>query len=407
MFKPLTGVKVVDLTYFIAGPGTARILADWGADVIKVEPFWGDPGRTTGAGMGAPTTFGVNPLYSCYNSEKRGISVDLKSEKGMEILHKILATADVFVTSYRTKALQKLGLDYESVHEKYPRIVWAQINGFGDYGPAKDNPGFDTVAFWARSGAMLDSAEKGTTVNPPIGFGDATTSCSLSGGIAAALYQQQKTGIGAKVMVSLFAQAIWNLSSLVASTQYGDIYPKTRTEANSPVINSYKCKDGGWIFLSILEHERYYDSLCKVIEREDLIGNEKYSTTLAAKVNSSEFIEIISKQFEKWTQDEMDKKLIAADIAHEKIQGVNDVIKDPQAIANNYLYEVENRDGSKCFMAMPPIKFNTIDVHVKNDAPLIGENNEEILKEIGYSEEEIKQFTEEKIILSVPYVKET
>lgn len=406
MFKPLRGVKVVDLTYFVAGPGTARILADWGADVIKVEPFWGDPGRLTGAGMGAPATFGVNPFYTCYNADKRGIAIDLKSEKGMEILHRLLADADVFLSSYRTKALVKLGLDYETLHEKYPKLVWGQINGFGDHGPAKDNAGFDTVAFWARSGAMLDAAEKGTTVNPPIGFGDATTSCSLAGGIAAALYEQQRSGKGSKVMVSLFAQAIWNLSALVASTQYGDEYPKTRKAANSPVINSYECKDGKWIFLSILEHERYYDALCKVIEREDLIGNEKYCTTAAAKENAPELIEIISAQFKGWTQDEMDQRLLEADIAHEKIQGTVDVLKDPQAIANNYVYEVENRDGTKCMMAMPPIKFNTIDVELKRDAPLIGEHNNEVLKELGYTDEEIKELEEANAIKSVPYVKE-
>lgn len=403
MYKPLEGVKVVDLTYFVAGPGTARILADWGADVIKVEPFWGDPGRLTGAGMGAPADFGCNPFYSCYNSEKRGISVDLKSEKGMEIIGKLLETADVFISSYRTKALVKLGLDYETMHKKYPQIVWAQVNGFGDLGPAKDNPGFDTVAFWARSGAMLDAAEKGTTVNPPIGFGDATTSCSLAGGIAAALYQQQKTGLGAKVMISLFGQALWNLSALVASTQYGDEYPKTRKAANSPVINSYECEDGKWIFLSILEHERYYETFCKVIEREDLIGNKNFETTQAAKDNAPELISIISEQFKQWTQEEMHQKLLNADIAHEKIQGVFDAINDPQAQENNYVYKVDNRDGTKSIMAMPPVKFNTVDVNVKNDAPLIGENNEEVLVELGYSEEEIKQLAEENIIKSVAY----
>jgi crotonobetainyl-CoA:carnitine CoA-transferase CaiB-like acyl-CoA transferase len=403
MYKPLKGVKVVDLTYFIAGPGTARILADWGADVLKIEPFWGDPGRTTGAGMGSPANFGCNPLYSCYNSEKRGISIDLKSEKGMEIMEKLLEKADVFITSYRTKALVKLGLDYESVHKKYPQIVWAQVNGFGDYGPAKDNPGFDTVAFWSRSGAMLDSAERGTTVNPPIGFGDATTSCSLAGGIAAALYQQQKTGVGAKVMISLFGQALWNLSALVASTQYGDVYPKTRKAANSPVINSYECKDGKWIFLSILEHERYYETFCRVIGREDLIRNEKFDTTQAAKANSPEFISIISEQFINWTQEEMHQKLLAADIAHEKIQGVIDAIHDPQARANNYIYEVDNRDGTKSLVSMPPVKFNTIDVNIKNDAPLIGENNEEVLAELGYTEEEIQKLAEQNIIKTVPY----
>lgn len=400
MYKPLKGVKVIDLTYFIAGPGSARILADWGADVIKVEPFWGDPGRGTGAGMGMPASVDINPLYSTYNSNKRGIAIDLKSEKGMEIMEKMLEKADVFISSYRTKALVKLGLDYESVHKRYPQIVWAQVNGFGDYGPAKDNPGFDTVAFWARSGAMLDLAEKGTAVNPAIGFGDATTSCSLAGGIAAALYEQQRTGIGSKVMVSLLGQAIWNLSSEIASTQFGDEYPKTRKKANSPVINSYECKDGGWIFLSILEHERYYETFCKVIGREDLIGNDKYSTTLAAKENAAEFIEMIEAEFKKWTQDEMHNKLLAADIAHEKIQHIKDVLSDPQARENNYVYEVESRNGSKVLLAMPPVKFNTIEAEIKNDAPLVGENNEEVLMELGYGEEEIERMRNEKVISS-------
>ena len=147
MFQPLKGVKVIDLTYFIAGPGTAKILADWGADVIKVEPSFGDPGRSTGATMSTPTEPDCNPFYTAYNANKRGISLNLKSAEGTAILDKMLETADVFLTSYRTGALKRLGLDYKSLSEKHPHIVWAQINGFGDFGPAKDNAGFDTVAF--------------------------------------------------------------------------------------------------------------------------------------------------------------------------------------------------------------------------------------------------------------------
>ena len=181
MFKPLKGVKVIDLTYFVAGPGAARILADWGADVIKVEPGFGDPGRWTGATMSCPTEKDCNPFYTIYNMNKRGIALNLKKDEGKAILDKILETADVFVSSYRTGALKRLGLDYDSLSKKYPHLIWAQINGFGDFGPAKDNAGFDTVAFWARSGAMIDLTEKDTSpINPLIGFGDATTSCRPS-----------------------------------------------------------------------------------------------------------------------------------------------------------------------------------------------------------------------------------
>lgn len=397
--KPLKGVKVVDLTYFIAGPGTAKILADWGADVIKVEPSFGDPGRKTGATMTMPVTDEINPLYNTYNANKRGLSLNLKTQEGLDILYKLLSTANVFISSYRTGALKRLGLDYDSLKEKFPHLIWAQINGFGDYGPAKDNAGFDTVAFWARSGAMLDLAEKDTSpLNPIIGFGDATTAGSLAGGIAAALYEQLKTGKGQKVMISLFGQAIWSASAAIASVQFSDKYQKTRKNAISPVINSYRCKDDKWIFLSILEHERYYATLCKVFGREDLIENEKFATTLAAKENAPELIQILDKEFLKFTQDEIVEMFTKVDIAHERIQHIEETVKDPQAIANNYVHEFTYRNGEKTYLASTPIKFGDIDVDIKCVAPKIGEHGVEIMKDLGYSDEEIEKLLQDKIL---------
>ncbi|WP_324824214.1 CoA transferase [Sinanaerobacter sp. ZZT-01] len=397
--KPLEGVKVVDLTYFVAGPGTAKILADWGADVIKVEPSFGDPGRKTGATMLMPIEDDVNPFYTTYNANKRGFSVNLKCEQGLQIMDQLLSKANVFVSSYRTGALKRLGLDYEALAERHPHLIWAQVNGFGDYGPAKDSPGFDTVAFWARSGTMLDIAEKDTSpINPPIGFGDATTSCSLAGGICAALYHQAKTGKGQKVMVSLFGQAIWNASSLIASTQYGDEYPKTRKDAVSPVINSFRCSDGKWIFLSILEYERYFPTLCEVLERKDLIQDERFATTLSGKNNAPALIAEIDKEFAKHTQEEMVRLLSSADIAHEKIQHYSEIISDAQALENNYVVEDTNRDGSKTTYAMTPIKFGNIEVNLSRTSPLIGEHSEEIMSEIGYSENDILKFIKDGVI---------
>lgn len=397
--KPLKGVTVVDLTYFIAGPGTAKILADWGAEVIKVEPSFGDPGRKTGATMTMPITDDINPLYNTYNSNKKGLSLNLKTKEGIEIFDKLLEKSNVFISSYRTGALKRLGLDYDSLKEKHPHLIWAQINGYGDFGPAKDNPGFDTIAFWARSGAMLDLAEKDTTpLNPIIGFGDATTACSLAGGISAALYEQLKTGKGQKVMVSLFGQAIWNSSAAIASTQFSDEYQKTRKNAISPVINSYCCKDGKWIFLSILEHERYYATLCKIFGREDLIENEKFASSENSKINGPELIAILDKEFRKYTQAEIVGMLRSADIAHEKIQHIKEVLTDPQALENNYLHEFTYRNKEKTLLASTPIKFGNIEVNIKNVAPKIGEHSEEILKSMDYTDEEIKEFLDKKIL---------
>ena len=399
--KPLEGVKVIDLTYFVAGPTAAKVLADWGADVIKIEPSFGDPGRNTGAGMTCPTENQRNPFYTTYNANKRGLSINLKSAEGMQIMARLLENANVLVTSYRTEALKRLSLDYESLSKKHPHLIWAQVNGFGDYGPAKDKPGFDTVAYWARSGAMMDIAEKDTSpINPPIGFGDSVTGCSLAGGICAALYHQTKTGKGQKVMVSLFGQAIWSLSALIASTQFTDEYPKSRKNAISPVINSYQCKDGKWIFLSILEHERYYNTLFeKVFKRYDLVDDSRYATTLEAKKNAKELIKVLDAEFAKYTQNEMVEKLTEADIAHEKIQHVKDVLSDKQALDNNYIVEQVNRDGSKNSYAMTPVKFGGIEVNHICDAPLIGQDSEEILKEIGYQENQIAEYIENGIVV--------
>ncbi|MDR1834475.1 MAG: CoA transferase [Fusobacteriaceae bacterium] len=397
--KPLQGVKVVDLTYFIAGPGASRLLADWGADVIKVEPEFGDPCRSLGKSLGAPTNSReINPVYSTYNANKRGLSINLKDSEGIAILDRLLKTAKVFVTSFRTNALTRLGLDYETLSKRHPHLIWAQVNGFGDYGPAKDNAGFDTVAFWARSGAMMDLAEKDTSpVNPPYGFGDSSTSCSLAAGICAALYQQSLTGQGEKVMASLFSQAIWAASSEIASTQFNDEYPKTRKNATTPTVNSYKCKDGKWIFISMIEHERYFPVLCKLFHREDLLV-EKYIPVENAKANAVELISILEKEFIKYTQDELVEMFTKADIANERIQHFKDVVADPQAVENNYVYDLINRNKQVTKIAMPPVKFGGIDTDPIKDAPLVGQDTVDILTELGYTAEEIEAFKNKKVI---------
>ena len=407
MFKPLEGVKVVDLTYFVAGPGAARILADWGADVIKVEPSFGDPGRGTGATMSCPTEKTCNPFYTAYNANKRGLSLNLKTELGKAVLFKLLETADVFVSSYRTGALKRLGLDYDSLSKKYPHLIWAQINGFGDFGPAKDNAGFDTVAFWARSGAMIDITEKDTSpINPLIGFGDATTSCSLSGGICAALYQKAKTGKGCKVMVSLFAQAIWSESAGMVSTQYGDEYPKTRLNPGSPVMDTYCSSDGKWFYMSILEPNRYNDALMKELGRDDLVGDPRYCTAAASKANSAEMTALLSQEFAKHTMEEIEGMFKRADIAYDHVQHIKEVLDDPQALENMYIVPMANRDGTVTKQPATPIRFalteptciEDIAPTMDRQAPTIGEHSVEILKEYGYNDDEIKGLIDSKVV---------
>lgn len=392
MSKPLEGVKVVDLSYYVAGPGTARILADWGADVIKVEPPSGEPGRTTSLTLGMPATDDINPYFGVFNTNKRAIAVNLKTAEGKEILDKMLDKANVFVTSFRPKALKKLGLDYDTIHAKHPKIVWASITGFGDYGPDKDNAGFDTVAYWAKSGAMLDLVEADTSpINPTLAYGDSVTACSLAGGISAGLYQQLKTGRGCKVLISLYAQGLWNLSSIIASAQFGDKYPKSRRTPNTPLVNSYQTSDGKWTFTSVFDERLYPVYLEKVVGRKDLAEDDRYNNPVGAKKHSQELVKIFEEEFSKITQDELISRLKSADIAYEKINHAADAVTDPQALANNYIVEYKHRGGQKTMTTVPPVKFDTIDVDFRYDYPLVGEHTKEILSSLGYSDEQISK----------------
>lgn len=399
MSKPLAGVNIVDLTYYVAGPGTAKILADWGAEVIKIEPPGGEPGRTTGLNLGVPSEDEFNPYFGTYNSNKRDIVLNLKAPEGREVMDKLLAQADVFVTSFRPGALRRLGLDYETLSARYPRLIWASINGFGEKGPDKDRPGFDTVAYWARSGAMLDLTEKETApLIPTLAFGDANTSGSLAGGIAAALYHREKTGKGTKVMISLFAQALWNLASIVVSSQFGDVYPKSRIVPNVPMVNSYQTKDGKWLFVTVFDDRLYPVFLEKVVGSRELAEDPRYNNPVAAKEHTEELTAIVAAEFARNTQEEMIRRLMDADIAHEKVNHVREILQDPQAVENHYILEVQQKNGRKTLMAQPPVKMDATEVEFRYGTPAPGEHTRQIMEELGYSEEEIARLAEENMI---------
>ncbi|TEB09108.1 CaiB/BaiF CoA transferase family protein [Pelotomaculum propionicicum] len=401
MNQPLKGVKVIDLTTFAAGPATTKILADWGADVIKIEPPEGDITRIVSGndGSGIPYSEEIMPTYELINGNKRSLALDLKSPEGKEVLDKLLTQANCFVTNFRTKALKKLGLDYETVSQKYPHIVWARVSGYGELGPLADDPGFDIVAFWARSGLMIDITEKDTSpVVAPFAFGDLNVASTFAGGICAALYNQAKTGKGDKVMISLYAQAVWGVSYAVASTQFGQKFPKSRKAPGNPLINSYKSKDGDWVYISVLQYERYWGAICKIIGREDLINDSRYCKAAEGFKNTSEVVAVLDEGFARMNMSDITAKLMEADIAFDKIRHFSEIIHDPQALANSYVFEYAHRNKQTNFMSANPLKFGTTEAPVHRNAPLIGEHSREVLKEAGYPEDKIAQLIENKIV---------
>ncbi|MPM02574.1 Cinnamoyl-CoA:phenyllactate CoA-transferase [bioreactor metagenome] len=388
--QPLKGIRVVDFCTHGAGPAACKMLADWGADVIKVEPLEGEAGRYTSKVLGMRADEGDNPHCELLNANKRSIPLNLKTEAGKEIMEKLLSQADVFVSNYRIKALNKLGLGYEEMSAKYPRIIWGVLTGFGLEGPVADNAGFDTVAFWARSGAMLDFSENGEfPLTPPFALGDFGTACSLAGGIAAACVQQAKTGKGEKVMVSLYGQGLWNNSAVFQATKHGNQWPKSRKRPDSAMRNTYKCKDDTWVMVSVIVYDRYFPVFCKMIGREDLISDTRFNTEVAGKANAEAFVDIIDAVFATKDFEEWDRLLTENDIAYDRINHIKDTIDDPQAWENGYIYKYTTREGKEDLVVGTPVKFGASIPPPHKNAPLMGEHTVEILTELGYSKEQI------------------
>jgi len=399
--KPLNNVKVVDLTTYAAAPGAARIMADWGANVIKVEPHFGDNWRYFGSILGMPAKHDENPCWEIDNANKRGIALDLKSDKGLKILDELIAGADVFITNFRTKALAKLDLSYELLSKKYPRLVYAHLTGFGEKGPDVHKAGFDAVSFWARSGCMIDLSEKGhPPMTSPAAMGDHTSSLALTGGICAALYQQQATGKGEKVKVALYGAGIWFAGVMMMPTQerYGQEYPVSRKKPPSALVTPFKCRDGEWFMPCVFDYDRYWPDFCKAIDREDLIKDERYSTTQAAFKNSESLMVLLDEIFITKDRDEWIDLFIKADIAHDKLQHFKDVIVDEQAWANDFLYEYTYPNEEKGVLPAPPIQFEEMGRPDHKRAPLIGEHSREVLQEMGYSDEKINELAKDKVI---------
>ena len=397
---PLAGVQVVDLSTYAAVPAAARILADWGADVIKVESLQGDAWRHYGDIAEVPCTDEENPCWDVSNSNKRGLALNLRTAAGQTILHRLLARADVFVSNYRMAALEGLHVTYEELHEQYPRLVWGHLSGYGPVGPEAKRPGFDIAAFWARSGLMQDYSSPG---EPPLmpfhAFGDMTTGSVMVGGLCAALYKQLRTGIGDKVELSLLGTATWLMAmpAVAAQPAYGNTYPRERYEHPSPVCIPYQCADGEWLELCIMEYERYRVPFLTLLGLERLLDDERFTTFYSIQVHAREFVSLVQEAFLKKTRDEWGTLLSAADIVYDKISHFKDITECEQAWANGYVYTRKFPNGHTAVLPKPPIQFQDKDT-VPQAAPLLGEHMRDILLEYGYTEAEIEALIKEHVV---------
>lgn len=378
---PLTGYRVVELTVWVAGPAAGGLCADWGADVIKVEPPTGDPQRNVFGAIGIRDQKGVSP-FEGVNRGKRSVVIDLRTDDGMAKLHGLLENADVFITNLRPRALERLGIWHTDLVERYPRLVYASITGYGDTGPDRDRPGYDIGAFYARSGFAHALVPEGE-YPPPMrsGFGDNFTGLTLTTGLLAKLLERERTGRGGTVSTSLLRTGMYGLMwDIGIQLRYGKRErTRSRDDYGAPLIHCYRAGDERGFWLLCLEGDRHWPKLLAAIDAQHLDADERFSSSKGRRRNGKAIIAALDAEFAKFEYDELTKAFDEHDVWWAPINSIPDVIADPQARAAGGFVTMAPRDGDEPFESVNgPVDFGGYDF-VPGPVPELGEHTDEIL----------------------------
>ncbi|MDG2027899.1 MAG: CoA transferase [Acidimicrobiales bacterium] len=381
---PLEGVKVVELGVWVAGPAAGGILADWGADVIKVEPLTGDPARTFQRMLGADMP--TNPVFENDNRSKKSIALDLSTDDGLAIAKELIADADVFVTNVRLGGLDRLGLDSDTLLAENPRLIYAAITGFGLEGPDKDKAGYDIAAFWARSGIAHLLTPEGE--HPPFqrgGMGDHNAGLAGAAAISAALYSREKTGEGQLVSTSLFREGVFTISfDLSITVGWGLTLGTGRRETmHNPSTNNYVTADGRRFWVVGLEADRHWPPMARVAGHPEWIEDPRWATAMDRAVNGGDLIAELDKIFAGKTLDEWVEVFdTEPDFFWAPVNSPDDLLADPQFHASGALIEVPD-GASGTTMIATPCDFAGTPWEARSLAPQLGEHTEEILSGMG------------------------
>lgn len=380
----MEGFNVVELGVWVAGPATGGILADWGADVVKIEPPTGDPGRLFGRMLGCD--LGVNPPFEMDNRSKRSVVLDLTTDEGRQHAFELLDGADVFVTNVRPRALRRLGLDYETVAKSNPRLVYGLITGYGETGPDADRAAYDVAAFWSRGGIAHLLTRPGDT--PPFqrgGMGDHSAGMTLAAAVCAALLSRARTGAGQLVTTSLYRQGAYTISfDLNTYLLTGQpIAIGQRETMGNPVMNNYAAGDGRRFWIVGLEVDRHWPALCRVVGRPDWLTDPRYANARSRAANAVQLIAALDEIFATKTLDEW-AELFAEepDFFWSPINGLEDIVADEQFHAAGGIVDVPEED-SVVPMVATPADFHGTPWSARSRAPELGQHTDEVLTELA------------------------
>ena len=386
------GLKVLDCASFIAAPAAATVLSDFGADVIKIEPPGaGDPYRNLPNLPGYPASE-HNFAWLLDNRNKRGLALDLAKPEGQAVLHKLAEQVDVFITNYPPQVRAKLGITYDHLAPKNERLIYASFTGYGEKGAEANKPGFDSNAYWARSGLMdLVRADIHTTPARSIaGMGDHPCAMAFYGAIVTALYKRERSGNGSHVSSNLMANGVWAASVLAQAKLCGAKFAerRTREHALNAVTNHYRCRDGRWLILSLLNEDRQWPTLARCLGREDLVSDPRFATRPDRHARSLELIRIFDEIFATKDLAEWRKILDGNGLVFGVVGILDDIPHDKQMIENEVLVPFEN---DTMLTINSPIWVDGSRKVKPRRAPGIGEHSDEILRAAGYDEAAIRQ----------------
>jgi crotonobetainyl-CoA:carnitine CoA-transferase CaiB-like acyl-CoA transferase len=382
---PLDGVRVVELGVWVAGPAGGGLLADWGADVVKIEPPAGDPARGFARMIGGDLPF--NPPFEMDNRSKRSIVIDFAQPGGLDLAHELLAGADVFLTNIRLDALERLGLDPDSLRARYPSLVYGIITGFGLEGDERDRAAYDIGAFWARSGIAGLLAPPGG--QPPFqrgGMGDHGAGMTIAAGICAALLARERhdSGEGQLVHTSLLRHGMYTISfDLNTALRFGVPFAVAERESmTNPAINCYRDRDGRWFWLIGLEGERHWPNLCRAIDHPEWIDDDRFATPDARRDHIGELIGLLDEAFATRTREEWGAALDREDMWWAPVQTTEEVLADPQAWAGNGFVDVPDGEGAVT-MVNSPVDYRGTPGGPRALPPELGQHTDEILAGLG------------------------
>jgi crotonobetainyl-CoA:carnitine CoA-transferase CaiB-like acyl-CoA transferase len=397
MTKPLEGIRVIDVGSFVFGPATSVVLADWGAEVIKIEhPRGGDPVRGVRA-WGVPNSVdGVKFVFEFSNRGKKDLALDIGSPGGYDILMRLVDSADVFITNFLPTTRRKLGIDADDIRRRKPSIVYGRATGQGTRGPQAEDPGFDAMTYWARSGAAIGVTPpewEYPLAMPGPGFGDVQSAVALAGGIGTALFHRERTGQGSVVDVSLLSAGVWAMGmTYLAAAAVGEdvLQHQGHTNVENPLVNSYRTRDGDYINLVFLVPDRYWTEFCTTVGREDWLKDDRLADLDARRENADYCVQLLNELFAERTLDEWCEILSRQSGQWDIVNSPGRASRDPDALANGYVQRIPNEGAADVHLVASPVQFDE-EMPALRRAPALGADTDEILAGIGMSSEDISR----------------